>query len=359
MLTASQGFDAEAHQMNEKPAVAPTLKDLAEATGLSIPAISKVLNNRKGVSAANRALVVRAAEEIGYRGRGRRPGIGRLDAAVVVTLEHYFTNDVFYGDILDVVLDQARTEGLNIDLGIVPGASAGTPAAYPIQDDGDQRGIILVGVDNPAVVEMVAASGRPAVLLNGMDRYMRVSSVSPDYNFGGWRATQHLLELGHRDILHVSHIHRESLRQRLLGFRGALEEAGIAFDPARHFLDLGAPDMLTMSCWEMVAANLSRRSTVPTGIVCANDMSALGVMQAVASLGLSVPGDVSVIGFDGLALAAHATPPLTTMEIDRSDMARTAVRLLIDQAREGTATARRLALGVNIVERDSTAPPRT
>ena len=62
--------------------------------------------------------------------------------------------------------------------------------------------------------------------------------------------------------------------------------------------------MLTMSCWEMVAANLSRRSTVPTGIVCANDMSALGVMQAVASLGLSVPGDVSVIGFDGLALAS-------------------------------------------------------
>lgn len=355
---SSQGFVAKAHEMNVKPAVPPTLKDLAEATGLSIAAVSKVLNNRDGVSAANRALVIRAAEEFGYRGRGRRPGMGRLDAAVVVTLEHYFTNDVFYGEILHVVFEQAKTEGISIDLGIVPAANAGNPTAYPNLDGSDQRGIILVGIDNPSVVEMVAASGRPSVLLNGMDRYMRVSSVSPDYNFGGWRATQHLLELGHQDIVHASHIHRESLRQRLLGFRGALEEAGIVYDPTTHFLDLGDPGMLTMSCWKMVAEKLCKRSTIPTGIVCANDMSALGVIHAITSLGLSVPGDVSVIGFDGLALAEHATPPLTTMGIDRGDMARAAIRLLLDQAREGTTAARRLALGVNIIERQSTAPPR-
>lgn len=344
--------------MSRKAETAPTLKDLADATGLSVAAVSKVLNNREGVGAANRALVIRAAEKIGYRGRGHHPrGRTHLDAAMVVTREHYVTNDAFYGEIIDTLLQQAKADGLGIEFGIVAAGSSTTPDGYPMLGKEDRRGIILIGIDDPAVVEMVADSGRPAVLLNGMDRYMRVASISPDYNFGGWRATRHLIDLGHRDIVHVTHLYRESLRQRLLGFRDAMEEAGLGFAPSLHVLDVGDPARLSLSCRDLVAERLSRRRSMPTGIVCSNDMLALGVVQALASLGLSVPGDVSVIGFDGLALGAHATPPLTTMEIDRAGLARAAIRLLSDQVKDGTPVVRRLALGVNIVERGSTARP--
>jgi DNA-binding LacI/PurR family transcriptional regulator len=334
----------------------PTLKDLADAAGISVAAVSKVLNNREGVSATNRARVARVAAEIGYRGRGGRlTAQPRLDTAVVATLAKYVTNDAFYSEILDGLVRNAKEEGLALDLAILTGTDLSSPDYAPLLE-ANGGGILLVGVDDPDLVTAIHKTGRPTVLVNGMDRRMRVSSVSPDYNFGGWLATQHLLDLGHRDIVHVTHVYRESLRRRLLGFRDALEEAGIAFTPEQHVLDVGAPDMLTISCRERVSQWIAARRTMPTAFFCANDMVALGVMQAVVETGRSVPRDVSVIGFDGLKLGEHAAPPLTTMAMDAAQMARTAIQLL--QSVHESRAVRRVALGVSFLERDSTAPRR-
>lgn len=344
----------EPDDMARKIETNPTLKDLADAVGISVAAVSKVLNNREGVSATNRARVAQAAAEIGYRGRGGRlTAQPRLETAVVATLAKYVTNDAFYSEILDGLVHNAKEEGLALDLAILTGADLSSPDYAPLLDPAG-GGILLVGIDDPDLVAAIHTTGRPTVLVNGMDRRMRVSSVSPDYNFGGWLATQHLIDLGHRDIVHVTHVYRESLRRRLLGFRDALEEAGIAFTPERHVLDVGAPDMLTISCRERVSAWMAARDRMPTAFFCANDMVALGVMQAVAETGRSVPQDVSVIGFDGLKLGEHAAPPLTSMAMDGALMARTAIQLL--QTTHETRVARRIALGVRLLERASTAP---
>lgn len=328
----------------------PTLKDIAAAAGVSVAAVSKVLNNREGVGGATRDRVLQIAEELGYRGRAGRQ-VGRIS---VLTLEQYVSNDAFYGDILATIgatgsaagLDVSVTVLRHLDEMLMPG---GLPQA---------QAFLLVGVDHPRLIEAVTGLQVPAVVVNGMDPSMRLPSVAPDYLYGAWTATRHLLELGHRDIVHVTHAWRETLRRRLAGFRSALEEAGMPFNPARHVLDLGAPQNINLSARDVLERWLDDGNTMPTAFFCVNDMVALGVMQAVERRGLSVPEDVSVIGFDGLALGGFGTPPLTTVSSDRHALGRIGVELLAARMADPTGPVQRVSVGVDLLLRRSTTVPR-
>ncbi len=333
----------------------PTLKDVADAAGVSVTAVSKVLNNRGGVSAASREKVLRIAEELGYRGRSGRPSAA-IDRLTVVTLDRYVTNNPFFNEIIEGALDAAGAEGIPTEVSVVTSASLADGSVDLWRSP--PGAAILVGLDRRDVIDRVCAAGVPAVIVNGMDRDMRISSVSPDYHFGGWAATRHLLDLGHRSIAHVTHPHRESLKRRFDGFRDALEEAGIGFDPAVHLLDVGHPDMISIDARPIIERFLAGPGRGVTALFCVADIVALGAVRAAESLGLDVPGDLSVVGFDDLAIGAHSTPPLTTVRIDRRDLARIAVQTLIERIAQGRSAVRRINVGVELVLRESTAPPR-
>lgn len=327
----------------------PTLKDIADRAEVSVGAVSKVLNNREGVGAVTRDKVLRIAEELGYRGRsGRQQG-----RATVVTLERYVTNDAFYGDVLTSVGTAAAACGMDVSIAVfrtieemlAPGQ---LPQGQPL---------LLVGVDDPALVDAVAGLGLPAVIVNGMDPSMRLPSVAPDYLYGAAMATRHLLAQGHRDIVHVTHPWRESMRRRLAGFRAALEAGGVAFDPDRHILDLGSPANISLSARDVVEAWLKAGNPVPSAFFCVNDLVALGVMQALQARGLNVPADVSVTGFDGLMLGSLSAPPLTSVRSDRQALGRIAVDLLANLIADPTAPLQRISVGVDLLVRRSTAPP--
>lgn len=332
----------------------PTLKDIAAATGLSMAAVSKVLNNREGVSQANRERVMRTMTALGYRKRKGRSSIEPLRQASVLTLGRYASNDSFYGEILNGIIEAGTSQGIAIDVKIASdGASSGSiEHLFPL---GLPNALLLVGIDNPALIAQIADAGIRSVLVNGMDRSMRLSSVSPDYLFGGWLATRHLIELGHREILHVTHPYRESIRQRMDGFRNAIQEAGITFEPVRHVLDLGTPQLMTIDARDIISAYLANTDRRPTAIVCVNDIVALATMQAIQSHGLSVPDDISVIGFDDLPVGAHSSPSLTTIRVDREELGRSAVRLLLTA--NNVSPVQRMALGTTLVKRGSTSPP--
>jgi DNA-binding LacI/PurR family transcriptional regulator len=329
----------------------PTLKDIADRAEVSVGAVSKVLNNREGVGSATRDKVLRIAEELGYRGRS-----GRQHARVfVLTLERYVVNDAFYGDVLNSIGTTGAACGMDVSVSVFrtieemlePGK---LPTGHPI---------LLVGVDDPFLVDAVAASGVPAVIVNGMDPSMRLPSVAPDYLYGAAMGTRHLLELGHRDIVHVTHPWRESLRRRLAGFRAAFEAEGVAFDPARHILDLGSPANISLSARDVVEQWLAAGNPMPSAFFCVNDLVALGVMQAVQARGLSVPDDVSVIGFDGLSLGNLSAPPLTSVKSDRHALGRIGVDMLAALVADPTAPLQRISVGVELVVRRSTAPRPT
>lgn len=334
----------------------PTLKDIAREAEVSVAAVSKVLNNRPGVGVEARERILDTARRLGYRGRG-----GKADAqdhgltrAVAVTLDSYVVNDAFYGVILSGLVSAGADAGIEITVAVIPEASA--TAIGSLFPDGPPEALLLVGIDHPDLIDAVVGFHCPAVIVNGMDRTMRLSSVSPDYHFGAWLATRHLLDLGHRDILHVTHPFRESIRRRMDGFRNALEESGIEFDAERHILDLGSTDAMTMAAGQEILKHIDARGSMPDALFCVSDIVALGAIQALRTRGLSVPSDVSVSGFDGLPVGAHATPTLTSMETDREDLARIAIRQLTERAAHPDRGITRVTVGVALKTRQSTGP---
>lgn len=326
----------------------PTLKDIAHAAGVSVAAVSKVMNNREGVGDATRVRILKTINDLGYTGRAGRETV--VGAATLLTLEQYVSNDAFYGEILDSITSRAGSAGIEISLAVYRNTDH---IAQAIQDGRVRGPLLLMGVDHPDIVEAVTACACPAVIVNGMDRTMRLTSVSPDYHFGSWIATRHLLTLGHRKIIHVTHPYRESIRRRIDGFRNALEEAGISFDPTQHIIDLGSPDNISLAAGDIVLERLGQ-GNLPTAFFCMNDIVAMGVMQAVKNKGFSVPNDISIIGFDGLPLGSYATPALSSVSTNRASLGDIGVRLLVDLMTHPIAAVQRVTAGGDLLIRRST-----
>ena len=339
-----------------KPAdPALTLKDIADAAGLSVAAVSKVVNNREGVSEATRERVLRIMDEMGYAGRAGKGSSNRPEQISIVIPDRYITNDHFYGEIVQAVLDKAKGLGIAAELNIVP-THGGYDPNYDIFRGSIPKAVVFIGMDEPFYLDRAASDSIPAVILNGVDKTMSIPSVSPDYYYGAWAATRHLLELGHRDILHVTHPYRETLKLRLQGFLAAMEAYGVKVDQSQHVLDLGDPNALNLTAADKIVKVLSCRNPRPTALFCATDMAALGAIQAVEQLGLYVPEDLSVVGFDGLPLGAHSKPPLTTVRIERAELGEVAIDVLLERFSGSSTSTKRLALGAVLVERASSAP---
>jgi DNA-binding LacI/PurR family transcriptional regulator len=328
----------------------PTLKDIAHAAGVSVAAVSKVLNNREGVGEATRKRILKTIDDLGYTGRAGRENI--VGSATLLTLEQYVANDAFYGEILDAITSACATAGIEMGLAVHRSTD---DIAQAIQNGTIDGPLLLMGIDHPDLVDAVVARALPAVIVNGMDRTMRLTSVSPDYHFGAWVATRHLLALGHRHILHVTHPYRESIRRRIDGFRNALEEVGISYDPKHHILDLGTPENISLAARDVVLTRL-QQGDMPTALFCMNDMVAMGAMQAVQQMGLSVPDDISVIGFDGLTLGGYASPALSSVQTSRASLGRIGVKLLAESMTHSTACVQRVTTGGDLLLRRSTAP---
>lgn len=345
--------------MSDTPA--PTLRDIADAAGVSVAAASKVLNNRGGVSEDSRQRVLAVAEKLGYLGRNARAihkaGVG---TAALIVPSDYYSDSHFYHDIITAALAESAANSLTVEVRLIaPSDQGGLAELDETLGSPDHGAVIALGLNDGAMIDRIADSGLPAVLINGMDRAMRIDSALPDNWSAGWLATRHLLAAGHRGIMHVTLPRRLTMQRRMEGFRVAMEEVGAGFDPARNLLDLGAADFAeTQARAAIVAAFEAGRLEGVTAFFCSTDMVALGVMQGLQSLGFAVPDDFSVIGLDDVAVAANARPPLTTMRINRAELGRAGVSLLMQRINEPDRGIARLNIGVALVERATVAPPR-
>lgn len=335
-----------------RPTGKAKLQDVARAAGVSVGTASKALNKKTGVSKRNRTAVLKAAMQLGYAVEEEAYSPKAFSSITLLSYGRMLGNDAFYGDIVDGIVEEASREGLSVEICILdenqPDQSFQSLSTFP-------KSAIIMGADVPGVVQMLGSKSVATVLVNGIDPQMQVPSVSPDYYYGGWLATKHLLDLGHRDIVHITHAYRESITQRESGFRDALETVNITFDFDQHILDLGSPDMISMAASSMISDYLRTRKTPPSAFFCMSDVVALSAVQAIKDVGLSVPDDISVIGFDGLAVGAHSTPPLATINIDRKQVGVAAVKLLLEKGAFPTTPVKRIGIGVELIDRRSCA----
>ncbi|HET8841584.1 MAG TPA: LacI family DNA-binding transcriptional regulator [Ktedonobacteraceae bacterium] len=326
-------------------------RNIAQQAGVSTSTVSRVLNNVDGISDELREHVLKVAATLGYHHPTTPGKLERL---------HLFTTSfasmtaphTFHPSILDGVAAECRQSGIVLNYSVVEQSPAERTAILSQARNQPETGILLMSIDDQALIEGLLALKVPVSLINTDYRNLPIDTFLPDNFTSGLLATRHLIELGHRQILHMNEPvkkRRSTLQQRLNGYQTALEETGIAFDPA---LVLESPLRVddahaAMRTW------LNTHRTAFSAIFCANDASAIGVMRALQEAGKRVPEDVSIIGYDDTPAAALLTPSLTTFHIDCEEMGQLAVQRMVYRALKPEAAPIRVEIASQLVVRQS------
>jgi LacI family transcriptional regulator len=328
-----------------------TIGDVAAEAGVSVATVSKVINGRYGVAPATLAKVQAVIEQLGYESslvaRSLRSHRTNVIGILVADIEP-FSAELLKGAGAAI---RARDYELIVYSGSGHGKDhSGWERRYVSRLGGTLTdGMILV---TPTLVDVSDAT--PIVAVDPHAGPSSLPSVHSDNLAGAITATEHLIGLGHRRIGFLAgRPDLESARQREQGYRDALAAAGIPLDP--ELIRVGDYD-LAMS--EQPARQLLTLADRPTAIFAANDLSAIQTMHVARSLGLSIPGDVSVIGFDNIPESALTAPPLTTIDQSIQEMGRQAVELLIDLIEGNTERPGQVTLPTRLVVRQSCGPAR-
>lgn len=329
-------------------------REIAARAGVSVSSVSRVLNNLAGISPEVQQRVLAAAAELGHPGHASserdRLRLRRIGLFAVNPYIKPVTGD-FYGDMLIGIEAECRRQGLHLSYATVAPGLEGRAFVLDTIRDNDPDGLLFLAADDRALLERVLALGLPAAVINAEHPALPIDTFLPDNEVGPRLAVRHLVDRGHRRILHVSQPTRPTLQRRHDAVRAALAEAGLRGDEAPI---IEAP-MAVDATHEALRGYLAAAPPAFTAVVCANDLMAIGAIRALQGAGRRVPEDVSVIGYDDLALATLLTPPLTTVRIEREELGALAVRRLLERAADPGLTPIRVDLATRLVERRSVA----
>ncbi|HEV2604724.1 MAG TPA: LacI family DNA-binding transcriptional regulator [Microvirga sp.] len=329
--------------------------DIARAAGVSVSTVSRALSDAPGLSLDLRKQIRKLAQELAYEGRGVRAEPA-LHATAYVTLNRATGGlAAFYEEIVGGLLEEARGASLEIDVRLVEETSLDVKR---LQQDAARSGspaLFLVGIDPlPEVIQHLLTSGTPVVLVNGFDPAMRFDCVAPANFYGGAHAARLLIEAGHRSLLYLTGRPRWTTLQRLRGYSTVIAEAeGIRSIVCE--LPEGSRENAEATIHELLQAG--KRAW--TAVFCMNDLIAVGVMQALEAQGIRVPEDVSVLGFDDLPCAIMTSPRLTTLRVNRRELGREAVRLLLRRLAKPDAPLLQVEAGVVAVAGGTVASRET
>lgn len=330
----------------------PTITDIATAAGVSVATVSKAVNGRYGVAPETVEKVMRVVAEMGYesslvasRMRGVRTGV----VGVLVAEFEPFSAEVLKGV-------GAAAESLELDVLAYSTARRVHGAGWENTSLARLAGSLIDGaiIVTPTVESIVADI--PVVAIDPhVGPGDGVPTVEADSFGGAVSAVKYLIELGHRRIGFVAgRPDLRSSRARDAGYRRALADAGIPYDA----------DVVRVGFYEQDAARTAALSLLesprrPTAVFAANDLSAIGIIEVAREIGLEVPRDLSVIGFDDVLEASRMSPPLTTVRQPMRRLGAAAMSLLTTLMNGEDPPERHVRLATQLIPRATTAPPRS
>jgi LacI family transcriptional regulator len=333
-----------------------TIRDVAREAGVAISTVSYALSGKAALSGETRARVLAAVEKLGYQARSSRGRAGPAAALPVLGLlvpggpdepprdYHYLAEMVRgmtsvtqdFGYLVTVLYRTVTNVRLDWQTLCRQGRVQGLVVSSPFVRD--------------EAVEALAAEGFPMVLLQGGPSPTGVPTAGIDNVDGAFRATEHLIVLGHPRVamLLPGPLELDFSLQRLDGYRQALEAYGVPFDPA-----LVRNGELSEQAAEQVTGVLLDLPERPTALFAGNDTQAIGAIRAARARGLSVPGDLAVVGFDDIAAAHQGTPPLSTMRSSDYRILAESTRILIRRIMRPEIKAKPVLIRVELVIRES------
>ena len=307
--------------------MATTIRDVARAASVSIGTVSRALKNQPGLSEATRVRVVEVAQRLGYDSAQLRTRIRRV-MFLLHRQHNNFAVSPFFSQVLHGFEEACRERRL------VPSVLT----AGPTQDLAQQMrlhapdAIAVAGFVEPELLAHLQTLARPIVLIDLCAPGFR--SVNIDNAKGASMAMAHLFATGRRRIAFIGgSLAHHSIAQRALGYRKAYFDAGLLFDPTLEInAQAGLPaDLAAADAMERLLADARARSNpLPDAVFAYNDAAALAAMRVCLAHGLRVPEDIAFVGFDDIPAAAHSTPPLSTVAVDKEALGRRGVELLLE-----------------------------
>lgn len=324
-----------------------TMKDIAEKLNISTVTVSKALNDKDGVGEELKNKIKKLADEMGYRynmlAKSMRDGCS-YNIGVVVA-EHFMGDQSFYFNFfkhISKLLEKNDYCGILQILNSEDEEKLNLPKLYY---DKKVDGLIILGQVSKRYIEVLHEIEIPIVFLDFYDEHAKIDSVVVDNFYGAYDITNYLMKSGHRDIAFVGNIYAtSSIQDRFLGFYKSLLEHGeklkeeyIISDRDEHgrYVDLVLPKHM------------------PTAFVCNCDAVARSLILKLKESGYGVPEDVSVVGFDNDIYATVSEPPITTVEVDVEEMAKTAIKFVLSKISKENKRYGRVFIKGRILYRNS------
>ena len=343
-----------------------TISDVAEKAGVSTGTVSAVINDKSSVRKETRKHVLSTIDVLGYEpsrvaqdlGSGSSVEKTDTDTAGIVVKEIY---NPFYSEVIKGAQDRIEDEGYRLFIGASKGEYEEEGDLLETFRDRQLEGAVIAPVVHEHAdlshLFLLQRTNFPFVLLEAVQGLV-VDVVSIDNEEAGRRAVAHLLKTGHERIVHFSGpSYTQHTRDRIRGVRTAFSESNSYFSD--DIVVEAGPRM--QGGYEAAKAVFEKRKhgDIPTGVTCFNDLVAIGVLRALAEIGLSVPEDVSVIGCDDIRPAEYLSTPLTTVRAPKYEMGKRAVEMLLRKIKttaDKQPDPQRVHLESELVLRESTAP---
>ena len=318
-----------------------SIKDIARTAGVSHSTVSRALRDSPLVSAETKARIQRLARDMGYSpdAQARSLVIGRTNTVGVVVTT---ITDPFIAEVVQAIESTAHDHGYTVILASSNSEPEREIAAVEMLQTKRVDGVIVASSRVGALYqEHLDRLGVPIVLLNSHSQQSGpyTFSINVDNRHGGYLATVHLASLGHRRIGYVTGPadHSDDL-DRLAGYRMALGQVGISFEQALVVPGTGRTDG-----GECALAQLMALEPPPTAVFCYNDMTAIGLLQAVRQAGLRIPEDLAVVGFDDIPFATYVRPALTTIAQPKLQMGQQAMEMVLGLLADGNQAGGKVA----------------
>ncbi len=330
-----------------------TIKDIAKDTGLSIAAVSYVLNDKEGVGQDTRDLVMKAVERLGYvpdyTARGLASSHSKLIGVCSPQTEpgsRLIFDNPFYSKLFSSIEYECRLHGYHV---IISGTDA-DESFLKLARQRNLDGMIIIGSYADRFYSDLKKSNVPVVLVDTYKSSQRFHEVRIDDRFGGYFATKYLIDKGHENIAFVSGALRECgvTQLRYEGYAQALEEGGIQLKEKFVF-----PGVVSFESGAENAQKLVKNAPEVTAAFCTADILAMGAIKKLKDMGVKVPDDISVMGFDNLNISEYASPSITTVGQDIELKGKAAVELILNEINGEAKEPQCRILPLQIIERQS------
>jgi DNA-binding LacI/PurR family transcriptional regulator len=330
----------------------PAMRAVAEGAGVSVATVSRVLNNHPAISEATRRRVLAECQKLGYSLHTRRTRPHRIGLVTSVGADEYIAK-LLYG-----VAATVHDHGGALDLLVLDGtdrATAQSPALHDFLATNLEGALLVLPHETSDDLERLRRQTCPFVVVHARAPLVAgIPEVGAADIEGARSAVEHLLRLGHERIGVVTGPPWPETADRLAGYHAALAAAGL---PIR-------PELVVQGDYLVESGYRGGRQLLagpqrPTAVFALNDIMAAGVMQAARAMALSVPSDLSVVGFDDRECAALLSPPLTTVRLPATEIGRVGAELLYRLLSSHPVEAAHVHVSTSLVVRASTAaPPR-